>query len=325
MDPKMPFLEQALDCDWMERRLRGESAWAVPMKGHRLVAAVVRRHKPGRRCLIEYRFESVAGGGGFAWLGKLSARWKKGWSDRVARALRGAGLTDAAQVAVPESLGEIPELHLELQRRVSGESVFERLDAVEGPEWAARCAAAVAALHGSGVEIPRSHTLADEMGILRERLMAVTSGHGALAARVEAVLDGCERVAEQLPTPVVTLIHRDFYPDQVLVDGDRTWLLDLDLCCMGDPCVDHGNFLAHLLEWGMRTPDRAEAVQRCAEAYRSVVLEKLGPDAEARLEAYTTLSLARHIQISQRIPERRHCLPSIMEACEQRLDLGVAV
>lgn len=43
-----------------------------------------------------------------------------------------------------------------------------------------------------------------------------------------------------------------FYPDQVLVDRDRLWLVDLDLCCQGDPALDIGNVIAHITEQSLR-------------------------------------------------------------------------
>ena len=51
-----------------------------------------------------------------------------------------------------------------------------------------------------------------------------------------------ERAIEIFHGPVLdddrTFIHRDFYPDQVLVDGARVYLLDLDLYSLGEPPLD---------------------------------------------------------------------------------------
>ncbi|RMF21911.1 MAG: hypothetical protein D6760_08480, partial [Deltaproteobacteria bacterium] len=50
------------------------------------------------------------------------------------------------------------------------------------------------------------------------------------------------------------VLHRDFYDKQVLLDGDRPVLLDMDTVCAGDAELDVGNFRAHLylrgLQWG---------------------------------------------------------------------------
>jgi aminoglycoside phosphotransferase (APT) family kinase protein len=42
------------------------------------------------------------------------------------------------------------------------------------------------------------------------------------------------------------LVHRDLYPDQVLVSDDRSALVDLDEVAVGEPELDLGNFTAHL-------------------------------------------------------------------------------
>ena len=42
------------------------------------------------------------------------------------------------------------------------------------------------------------------------------------------------------------ILHRDYHEKQVLIDGDRTVLIDFDTLCRGDPALDVGNFLAHL-------------------------------------------------------------------------------
>lgn len=47
-------------------------------------------------------------------------------------------------------------------------------------------------------------------------------------------------------------IHHDFYGDQVIVMGDRLWLLDLDLYCQVHPALDMGNFIAHITEFSLR-------------------------------------------------------------------------
>ena len=50
----------------------------------------------------------------------------------------------------------------------------------------------------------------------------------------------------------VTLVHRDFYHDQLLFDAERTWILDLDCAARGDAAMDVGNFVAHLVEGAWR-------------------------------------------------------------------------
>lgn len=70
------------------------------------------------------------------------------------------------------------------------------------------------------------------------------------------LLERCTTLADALPPVEPTGIHRDFYPDQVLIADElrqpdqpsRLYLLDLGLYCAEDPALDIGNFIAHLTE-----------------------------------------------------------------------------
>jgi Ser/Thr protein kinase RdoA (MazF antagonist) len=327
-DPSMPFLGRALDVVWMDRRLRQLGAAAMePLKHRPLVAAALIRHKPGRRCVIEYRFSGEEAGDEVAWLGKARSRQGRGWATRVAEDLRAAGLDEHGWVSVPEPLGEVPEVHMELQRRVGGETVFKRMEAetshLEIEKVARRCAEAIHRLHVSGVRITRTHTLADELGILRGRLTKMRVTHAGWSDRLDALMVGCERLAATLEVPQACLIHRDFYPDQVLVEGDRFWLLDLDLCAMGDACLDHGNFMAHLIEWSFRRFGRREPARSGEAAYGEAALRWAGAHGARRLEAHTTLALARLVQIGTQFPDREPWVSALLELCEQRLNANL--
>ncbi|MGE4178433.1 MAG: phosphotransferase [Limisphaerales bacterium] len=324
-DPALPGLSRALDGDWMSRRLREEPRLKAALDGVSLTGISVVRHKAGRRCLIRYRFARTEGGPGFVWIGKLRARRGRGWDlgMRAARGLRAAGLREDGDVAVPEPVGEISELLLELQRGVGGEPCAGLMTGWNGAELAARCAFAVARLHGSRVTVAREHGVEQEMAILRDRLGRLIRERPDDAERVARILSGCEVLAGAMDRADRVLVHRDYHPDQVLVDGRRIWLLDLDLCAMGDPCLDHGNFLAHLEEWELQHGCRLSGPGGCVEAYRVAALKCVGAGAARRLSGYWTLSLARHLFLSTRYGDRGHTLPALLELCEQRLGLRV--
>jgi thiamine kinase-like enzyme len=83
-----------------------------------------------------------------------------------------------------------------------------------------------------------------------------------------------------LPT---SLIHRDFYPDQILVDRDRLWLVDLDLCCQGDPALDIGNFIAHITEQSLRQTGDPSAMEQEA-ALREAFIQAWRNHADRRAQ-----------------------------------------
>jgi hypothetical protein len=325
-DPELPFLARALDPAEMERRLAAVLAQpgAAPPRLVLELARVV-RHKPGRRALVEYAVRTDPPGASrpsFRLLGKCRARGVDSRTFRVARALRAAGLDGRDGVEIPRALGIVPELHMWLQEKVPGETVWEALTGDSGEALSRRIADALHRLHVAPVEPPRRHGIADELHILAERLRSVAELRPAWTARLEGLLDACRRRAAGIPAAEPRGIHRDFHPDQVLVSAGRLALVDLDLYCAGDPALDVGNFRAHLGEWALRLRGDPRAIEGCEGAFEERFLELAGSQRAETVRAWTELSLARHVWISTRFPERRPFTAALLELCEERLDLG---
>ncbi|MBE9113788.1 phosphotransferase, partial [Nodosilinea sp. LEGE 07298] len=130
------------------------------------------------------------------------------------------------------------------------------------------------------------------------------------------------------PSTPHSTIHRDFYADQVLVDGDRLWLVDLDLCCQGSPAVDIGNFIAHITEQSLREMGNADALSDREITLKTAYLALVCAPTQTTeasialqhdIELYTLLTLVRHLHISTRIPSRRPYTEAILKLCETRL------
>jgi hypothetical protein len=213
----------------------------------------------------------------------------------------------------------MPELQMWVQRKVAGEPATHLLAGPGGTALAWRIAEAAHRLHRSSVTPRRTHTMADELRILHERLPLVAADRPEWAGRIERVIRACDRLGASLPRVAPTGIHRDFYADNVLVDGPRLYLLDLDLYCEGDPGLDIGNFLAHIEEYSLRTwgdPDRLSAVEQALEER---FVELSGEGVRPSVRAYTTLTLVRHIHISTLFERRTHTTTALLDLCEERL------
>src|SRR5881296_2224309 len=160
--------------------------------------------------------------------------------------------------------------------------------------------------------------MADELNILNARLPTVAPAGSAWGQRVARLLDAADRLGAATPEPTTCGIHRDFYADQVIVDGERLFLLDFDLYCEGDPALDIGNMLGHITEQGLRTLGDAGALADREQAMeeRFVALSGAAP---AAVRAYATLTLVRHVYLSTLFPERRPFTQSLIELSEERL------
>ena len=349
------LLENARDLQQAQTRLQ-----AVIPSLRRVVSATVVRHKPGRRALIEYRLDTPTGP--LTLLGKLRFKGTDWASYRLQQTLWNQGFAADSPdgISVPEPMGVIPDWHLWLQRKVPGVPATELLPTPAGVPLASCIATLAHKLHQTPISTPKTHTLADELHILHERLPLVAQQHPQWEARIAQILNTSDTLTQNSPLHLppsphlplhssthppcraLTLIHRDFYADQVLVDRNRLWLVDLDLCCQGDPALDIGNFIAHITEQSLRQMGNPAAMAEREAALREAFIEAqlssirrsdsgtqpLDPDVRAGVQAnplrwaielYTALTLVRHIHISTGIAARRPYTEAILTLCETRI------
>jgi aminoglycoside phosphotransferase (APT) family kinase protein len=324
-DPEMSSLRLAIDPVAVQRhfgrhlpRLAGQHGF-VHVRAFR-----VTRYKPGRRCVIEY--DVVAERPGYpperlTLIGKIR-RLRSGRSGyRLLDSLWDAGFgADAPDgVMVPEPIGTVPELRMWLQRKVPGRVATELLVASREDALARRIAEAAHKLHRAGVlrERERHHTMADELRILHERLPNVAEAEPRWAQRIDRILDACDRLGARTREPQALCgIHRDFYADQVLVDGDRLYLIDFDEYCRGDPALDIGNFVGAMTEQSLRMLGDPTALEDVERALEDRFLELSGEAHRSRVRAYATLTIVRHVYISSVFPERRHLTSALVELSE---------
>lgn len=314
----------ALDARTLERQLA--QVPRLQTRGQLCVRAVrVVRHKPGRRALIEYDLEPVHSRPGNC-LTVLAKVRMKGFDARVhhlVEALWNAGFDSGSSdgISVPEPVGIVPHLRMSIQRKVVGTVASDALSTRESAAVARRAAEVIHKLHRAGAPAFRRHSIDDELSILKQRLSLVADDRPAWRPRLDALFEACRDLADALPSARTCGIHRDFHPGQLMVNGDRAFLLDLDLYAWGDPALDAGNFLAHIAEYSLREFGDADRLASSEAAFTARFLELASDVPPASIDAYRSLSLARHVQISTTFADRRPFTESILEYCESRLGL----
>jgi hypothetical protein len=320
-DADLPTLRAALDPEIVADAL--VARLGAMATGARLCSIGVKAYKRGRRCLIEYQLDRPAGAGGetISVLGKIRANRFGNSGIRQLHALWNAGFDTASDdgISVPEPLGTVPALRMWLQRKVPGTVVTDLLSGDDGGAVAERVAGAIHKLHTAGIAADRRHGMDDELRILSRCLEEVAANHSELRARTHRLIDACARVGGLLPSPLWCSSHRDFYSDQVLVSSDRLYLIDFDLFCEADPGLDIGNFLGHVSELALRRyadPDALAAVERRLEA-RFVALA--GESVRWAVRVYAALTIARHVYLSTRFPERSQWTAAVLSLAERRL------
>lgn len=326
-DPELPSLALALNPAEVKEEFKRGLPRLAGEDGQVIVKAIqVIRHKPGKRCVIEYdvRVECADGRRQKAVIiGKVRARRFGNEAYRLQEALWNAGFQTgvADRVSVPEAIGILPRMRMWLQRKVPGETATTLLAGPDGIAIARRIAKALHKLHRAGVPTERQHTMADELRILRQCLLSAARAKPDCAPRLERILEACEHLGARTPPPVPCGIHRDFYPAQVIVRGKRLHLLDFDLYCLGDPALDAGNFLGHIIEQSLRSSGRPDTLRDRELELEERFVRLAGERVRQGVHAYTTLTLARHIYLSTQFPERHSTTEPLIALCEERLGL----
>jgi aminoglycoside phosphotransferase (APT) family kinase protein len=89
-------------------------------------------------------------------------------------------------------------------------------------------------------------TLQGEFDELCQRAARLRVAAPLLSQEVEAWLEELRPLVGRTPGGEQRLIHGDFKPSQLLVNGRSVGVVDLDRACLGDAAIDVGNFLAVL-------------------------------------------------------------------------------
>jgi hypothetical protein len=324
LDKDLPQLALAMDREAVAKEFK--KCLPLVSRGGRLRLKDIRviRHKPGRRCVIEYVtrvYRPDASKEKVILIGKTRARRSGNEGFRLQKAIWDAGFDSESgdRISVPEPIGVISAFQMWIQRKVKGPTADLLLAQSGGVGLARRIAGAIHKLHCARVPTEKAHTIHDELRILRECLAEVALVHPQWAPRLDSLMTACEKRGAATPAAGTCGIHRDFYASQVIVEGDRLWLLDFDLYCQGDPALDAGNFIGHVTEQSLRecgSPDVLGEVERAVEdEFARLSGEKTRP----ALRLYRDLTLARHIFLSTKFPERQHTTERLLALCEGRL------
>lgn len=307
------LLPHALDPD----HIGPEIARATGLAGALPVKATLLRRKAGRRALIRYTLDEC--GERVSFLGKLRAKGPDRRTPRLHDRLRAAGLDGAGpgRIGVPRVLGEIQALHLWLQEEVGGRRVTDHLRPGGSTRPAALVGAALARLHACGVEGGSAWTLGDERKVLESALGQAAAALPRRADRISALLAASSAVLTTLGEGPVTGIHRDWYPDQALINGEAVWILDLDLHAQGDPAIDLGNFAAHVRELAIRQYGDPAALASHESAFLDGYAAGGGRLEQVRFKGLRAASLARLVGVSLRIPDRQPATDAILDVAER--------
>ncbi len=155
------------------------------------------------------------------------------------------GFESESLIRIPQLLVYLSEWNALVMEDVRGVSLpmlsGDRL--VDGLE---RAGQALRKLHNTPMKVEHRHSVDSEIELLEQRVGLVSRLMPELTDTTNKTLQSVVNELNQCRQFTPTLVHRDFYEKQILIDGDETILLDFDTLCMSDPALDVGNFIAHL-------------------------------------------------------------------------------
>jgi aminoglycoside phosphotransferase (APT) family kinase protein len=317
-DPALPQLEPLFDsarmADVLEHDVFGDPVTVRE-------SAVV-KHKPGRRCTIRYEL-GVSRNGSEQSIRLYGKTFASPRGPRVHELLcdiaeaRPFGL----DVEVTAPVAYLGPLKLSLSRPLAGDPIASALVAGDGA-LAARLAQALYRFHRSGLTLRRLHTLHAELEPLRARVDAL----GIVYPELQSVARSClatimargRGTGRWRRRPA----HRDFYYGQVLWDGKRLSILDLDDAAVADPALDVANFLGHLTLLALERPEAGEALSAAARAFEEQYRTLDGRLDPTLVELLTAATLLRLAHIHGAKPNGERLAPMLIHECRRSLAVG---
>jgi hypothetical protein len=326
-DDRLPSLPVAVDGAAMAPVL--ESVLAPHAAGSRLqsVTPRVMRYKPERKCLLRYDLAWCDGAPDTAPRVVWARVARRAKFERTRNILpRVHPLAAGLGFELPEPLGVVPHLAMELFGPVPGVALFALVQRADFPALCRRVGESLRRFHGLRVEVEEVLDLPAQIARLEENAIEFGGMMPAERERIEAVKrELTARLRALAPSPL-RLIHRDFHGDNVLVADGRLVLLDFEDCAMGEPADDVGSNWAQLTWHEHRAGEQRALPEAAKRAFLEGYLEAADPTTAACLPTYAAMHcfLYAHQCLRHPLePARFNDARPMLAACEDVLEQGL--
>jgi tRNA A-37 threonylcarbamoyl transferase component Bud32 len=162
--------------------------------------------------------------------------------------IRGSKKDVAFKVEVPQFLFEDRENYLYAMSAAPAEHVVwkhELLSGVARRDVARSCGTLLGTLHAKSWHDASLARLLDDRRFFVD--LRLDPYYWQIARVCESLSPDIERLIDSVWSERHCLVHGDFSPKNLLVCGNRLWLIDFEVGHYGDPAFDVGFFLSHLV------------------------------------------------------------------------------
>jgi len=232
-----------------------------------------------------------------------------------------AGFSRDAENSIAQPIAYLPSMRLLLQEKVEGlgaKEVFQHGDQPSRIAAAERCARWLARFHAFG---PRSGPPVPIERVLRNterRWRVIAELGGDMAAKSERLFRRLEAAARNLETPIVRPCHGDFGMHNVIFEGKRTVVFDLDGYALADPARDVARFIVKLERTGLDFLGSIRALDRAVEAFIKTYVASGGAPVAERLPFYKAHYYMKYVKRDLTTRDR-----GLHERAEVMLDEGL--
>lgn len=133
---------------------------------------------------------------------------------------------------------------------------------------------ALAALHPAMVPLLPRHDVAAEVAATLRAGAPLRTLLPSVAERYDALVGVVSGWFSSRPAVETTLVHGDLKADNVLVDGARLRVLDLDRVSLAEPALDLGKLLADVRWWAGESPAAAAFEEALRTGYGTAAHER---------------------------------------------------
>ncbi len=321
LNDKLATLDAALDPEVaraaLEPVVRATRGPAVELRS--VGVEVIQRR--AKRCVVRYRLDLGEPREGVNLIGKVFCarrgesvfeNMRELWS-RGFRREHGFGT-----VSMPEPLAFLPELRLLVQEEVPGPAITAALRADSSPRYMRQLADVLVRLHGCGFVPGPPFRMRNHLMRCHPKYQTLALACPELESDIEHVVRVALEREAQIDESVFTSIHGDFHMGQVLVDGDRCFLIDFDALSYGDPAADLGNVLVFLKGKAKKLDNVPELVDTLLESY----FREMDSSIEKRIPLYEAMTHLRRAckRLRFQRPKWRHKVAKMIRAAVACLD-----